>query len=131
MHVVFVCDAAAARAPLAEAIGRHLAPQHAFTGCGLRPSHVRPEAHTVLEEEGIPTSGLRARGLNAVDWDDVDLAVALAPEASEAALPGPARRLSWHLPDPCAAPEEERLEVARSTRDELTRRIRALVAEHA
>ncbi|MFN7144032.1 MAG: hypothetical protein ACK4YP_09665 [Myxococcota bacterium] len=129
MHVLFLDDSCGARAPLAEAILKNLAPWHDATGAGWTPSHVRPEIREVLAEEGIPMEALRARGLSSVPWDEIDVVVRFVPDEGRLRVPARARQLSWMLPDPLAAPPRERMEACRAARDEITRRLKLLVAE--
>ena len=125
--VLFLGVSASARAPLAEAIARHLDPERPMWSAGARPSHVRPEVRAVLREVGIATDGLRARGLVEVPLEEVGLVVTLADPASCPRVPGGRPQVAWRLPDPSSAPREEALEAFRATRDELLRRLPALL----
>jgi protein-tyrosine-phosphatase len=129
VHVLFLDESGGARAPLGEALLRHIAPWHDATAASWSPSHVRPEIREVLAESGISPEGLRARGLTSVPLDEVDLVVAfVADEGKLRVRPGVERR-TWRLPDPLAAPGHERIEACRAARDEIERRLRALVKE--
>ena len=129
MHVLFLDESAGARAPLGEAILRHLAPWHDATAAGWSPSHVRPEIREVLAEAGIPSDELRARGLPSVPWDEIDVVVRFVPDEGRLRVPSRARELAWRLPDPLSAPPDERMEACRAARDEIRRRIERLVQE--
>lgn len=129
MHVLFLDESAGARAPLGEALLRHLAPWHDATAAGWSPSHVRPEIREVLTEEGIPMEHLRARGLASVPWDEIDVVVRFVPDEGRLRVPARARQLSWLLPDPLAAPPDERMEACRAARDEIRRRLEGLLRE--
>ncbi len=125
--VLFLGAANQSRSPLAEAIARELAPRHEFWSAGARPSHVRPEVRAVLTEVGMRDDSLRSKGLIEVPLDEVDLIVTLTdPErCPRVALDVP--RVAWSLPDPASAPRDEALEAYRATRDELMRRLPALL----
>jgi len=128
MHsVLFVCVANSARSQLAEAIARHLSVEIEAWSAGSCPTHVRPQVRAVLDEVGIDSAGLRAKGLAEVPLDEIDLVVTLCAEEACPVLPGSPRRLSWPLPDPASAPAAEALEAFRATRDELTRRLKPLL----
>jgi arsenate reductase len=127
--VLFVCVANSARSQLAEAIARHLAPEHEFWSAGSRPSHVRPQVRTVCAERGIDTMGLVSKSVHAVPLEEVDLVVTLCAEADCPVLATPLPVKSWPLPDPASAPEYDLDEAFRATRDELLRRLPALLAE--
>jgi len=125
--VLFVCVANSARSQLAEAIARHLAPDHEFWSAGSRPSHVRPQVRTVCDEADIDASHLISKHIHQVPLDEVDLVVTLCAETECPALPIPARIEAWPLPDPAAAPDHELEEAFRATRDELLRRLPRLI----
>ena len=125
--VLFVCVANSARSQLAEAIARHLAPDHEFWSAGSRPSHVRPQVRTVCDEADIDTNQLLAKHIHEVPLDEVDLVVTLCAEAECPVLPTPVPIEAWPLPDPAAAPEHELDEAFRATRDELLRRLPRLL----
>lgn len=125
--ILFLGVSDAARAPLAEAIARHLAPERAIWSAGARPTHVRPEVRAVLREVDIDAHGLRSRGVFEVPMDEIALVVTLADPATCPTAPRRIPRVAWHLPDPAAAPRDEALEAFRATRDELMRRLPALL----
>lgn len=125
--LVFVCPSNAARSPLAEAIASHLSPSLDVWSAGVRPTHVRPQVREVLREEGIRAEGLRAKSLPEVPLDEVSHVVALSADTALPPLPGRIRVVRWNLPDPASAPPEEALEAYRATRDELMRRLPALL----
>lgn len=129
LHVLFLDESCGARAPLGEALLQHIAPWHDATGAGWAPSHVRPEIREVLAEEGIPTEGLRARGISSVPWDEIDVVVRFVPDEGRLRVAARARALTWPIPDPLAAPPDERLEACRAARDEIARRLKLLVQE--
>jgi protein-tyrosine-phosphatase len=129
VHVLFLDESAGARAPLAEALLRHMAPWHDATAAGWAPSHVRPEIRAVLAEEGVPAEELRARGLLSVASDEIDVLVRFVPDEGRLRLPALVRELSWYIPDPLAAPPDERMDACRAARDEIARRLRILLAE--
>lgn len=125
--LLFLCDNNSARSPLAEAIARHLRPDVEVWSAGKRPSHVRPEVKQVLREMSIDAAFLRARAIGETPFEEATLLVTLAPEADCPGAKLPTRRVSWPLPDPSSSPPEERLEAYRATRDELLRRLPALL----
>jgi arsenate reductase (thioredoxin) len=128
--VLFIGEAGAARAPLAEAITRHLRPDLEVWSACSRPSHVRPHVKLVLEEEGISAAGLRARAVGEVDLDEVDLVVALCAENRRPFLPSRFAIVSAPMSDPTAAPDSERVDAFRACRDSLLDRLPRLLAEH-
>jgi protein-tyrosine-phosphatase len=128
--LLFACVANSARSQLAEAIARHLAPDgFELYSAGSHPSNVKPEVRAVLDEVGIDARGLRSKGFISVPFDELDVAVTLCQDEVCPVFPGTTRTLHWPLPDPAAAPDGERLEAFRATRDELLRRIPMLLSE--
>lgn len=129
--LLFLCVANSARSQMAEAIARSLAPAGTQVwSAGSRPTALRPEALAVLREIGLDAGDQRAKPIAAVPARAVDTVITLCAEEECPAWLGPATRLHWALPDPAAVAgsEAERLAVFRSVRDELRRRIAALLA---
>ncbi|MEM7247939.1 MAG: arsenate reductase ArsC [Acidobacteriota bacterium] len=118
---LFLCVANSARSQLAEAVARELDPEREIWSAGSAPTQVRPEALTVLEEAGLPTDGLRSKGLGDVPMERVAMAVTLCAEESCPVLPAGLEHRHWPLPDPAVAPEAERLDAFRTTLAELRR----------
>jgi arsenate reductase len=99
---------------------------------GTDPVGINPRAVQVMAEVGVDIRGQQSKGLDAVPVGEVDWAITLCGDAEErcAALPGPARREHWPLPDPALATgaPDEILERFREVRDEVARRVEALLA---
>ncbi len=132
MSVLFLDDDNAARAPLAEALFVELARgQVPVYAAAWTPSHVRKEVREVLEEDRVRAGVLRARSIGAVPMDEVDVVVAFVPDQGRLRLRPNARRIDWKIPDPTAAPAEERMEAYRAARDEIRRRVELLLREIA
>lgn len=125
--LLFLCDANAARSPLAEAIARELAWKHHLElevwSAGTFPSHVRPEVRRVLDEVGYSADGLRSKSIMEVPMDEVGQVISLCLPSQAPPVPKRLEVESWPLPDPSSAPASERLEAFRATRDELQRRL--------
>lgn len=125
--VLFLCVANSARSQLAEAIARHLAPELEIWSAGSEPTHVRPQVRTVLDEVGIDPRGLRSKSMLEVPMEDIGVVVTLCREERCPFMPGVYDKVSWPLPDPAAAPDDELDEAFRATRDELLRRLPPLL----
>jgi arsenate reductase len=129
--VLFLCVANSARSQIAEGLGRKLLPPEVKVwSAGSRPTSVRPEAIAVLREIGIDISSHRSKSVAEIPAAEVDTVITLCGEEECPVFLGQATRLHWGLPDPAAATgsDEERLAAFRATRDEVSRRIEALVA---
>ena len=127
--ILFLCVANSARSQLAEAIARDLAPELDIWSAGSEPTHVRPQVRRVLDEAGFDDKGLRSKSLYEVEMDEIDVIVTLCREEQCPILPGKKRHVHWPLPDPAAAPDDEKDEAFRATRDELVRRLPALIRD--
>jgi len=129
--ILFLCVANSARSQIAEGVGRYLAPAGtAVWSAGSRPTSVRPEAITVMREIGIDISYRHSKAVAEIPAAEVDTVITLCGEEECPLFLGKATRLHWGLPDPAAVAGsgEERLAAFRGTRDELRRRIEALLA---
>src|SRR6266480_1916276 len=99
--VVFLCVANSARSQLAEGLARALAPPGwTFHSAGSEPEQLNPLAVEALREEGIDISRHRAKGLDAIPLEEVEMIVTLCAEEVCPVVPGNVRRLHWPLPDP-------------------------------
>jgi arsenate reductase len=124
-RVLFVCVANSGRSVLAERLfNRAAAGRHEARSAGSMPG---PATHPVvleaLREVGIDASDHVPHGLDdeAVQWADV--IVATCDDACPV-IPGK-RYIAWQLPDPKNRPIEE----VREIRDEIDRRVTALLDE--
>lgn len=125
-RALFVCLHNAGRSQMSEALFRRAAAgRHEARSAGTRPAEqVHPEVVEAMAELGIDLSGRRPRELSREDaeWADVVVTMGCGDECPY--IPGK-RYLDWDLPDPKGRP----LEAVRETRDEIERRVRALVDE--
>jgi arsenate reductase len=96
---------------------------------GTKPTHVRPEAITVMQEVGIDISSHRSKSVDEfVRWD-FDYVITVCDNAKESCpvFPAKTKRIHWSIEDPAAAPgpREDTLAAFRRVRDELRARLRA------
>ena len=130
-RILFLCVANSARSQMAEGIARAVAQSGVRVwSAGSDPRRVRPEAVTVMREIGIDISGQRAKSIPEIPADEVDTVVTLCAGNVCPILPVRAQSFHWEIADPAATEgsEEARLAAFRATRDELRRRISALLA---
>jgi len=114
---------------MAEAIARSLGGDQveAFSA-GLSPlGWISNETTDTLRTLGYPTEGLRSKGLDHVDLDNLDVVVSLLGKRGLDSLPHSigGRRVAWAIVDPFGEDDELYLEVARELED----RIRQLLEE--
>lgn len=130
--VLFLCVANSARSQIAEGLARSLAPHEVTVwSAGSEPTALRPEAVAVIGELGIDIAGQRAKGIGEIPASEVDLVVTLCAEEVCPVFLGNATRLHWGLPDPASVrgDQEDRLTAFRHVRDELRRRVTALLGD--
>jgi arsenate reductase len=125
-RALFVCLHNAGRSQISEALfARAAAGRHEARSAGTTPAErVHPEVVEAMDELGIELRDRVPRGLSQVDaeWADVVVTMGCGDECPY--VPGK-RYLDWDLPDPKGQP----LEAVRATREEIARRVEALVAE--
>ena len=125
-RALFVCLHNAGRSQMSEALfERAAAGRHEARSARTTPAErVHPEVVEAMNELGIDLGDRRPRGLSHEDaeWADVVVTMGCGDECPY--IPGK-RYLDWDLPDP----KGQSLEAVRATRDEIERRVTALVAE--
>ena len=125
-HVLFVCLHNAGRSQMSAALfEREASGRHSAASAGTTPAErVHPEVVEVMGEVGIDLSGNRPRRLDEEMARAADVVVTMGCGDECPYVPG-VRYLDWDLPDPRGRPVEE----VRATRDEIARRVEALVLE--
>ncbi len=119
--VLYICLGNSCRSIMAEAITRHLfGARIEAASAGLMPlGHVAPETLQVLAEAGIPTSGLRSKGLEEIELESCRLLINLSRHSLAGRIPA-------HLRDrvrerPVVDPFGRGLEVYRQAREAIFR----------
>jgi protein-tyrosine-phosphatase len=128
--ILFLCVANSARSQIAEGIARTMVPAGTNVwSAGSRPTSVRPEAIAVLREIGVDISLHKSKAVAEIPAAEVDTVITLCGEEECPLFLGKATRLHWGLPDPATVQgsEQDRLNAFRATRDELRRRLGALL----
>jgi arsenate reductase len=125
-NVLFVCLHNAGRSQMSEALFERAAGgRHAARSAGTTPAErVHPEVVEVMRELGVDLSAREPRALTTVlaEWADVVVTMGCGDECPY--VPG-RRYLDWDLADPQGRPLDE----VRATRDDIGRRVEALIAE--
>jgi arsenate reductase len=125
-RALFVCLHNAGRSQMSEALFiRAAGGRHEARSAGTTPAdRVHPEVIEAMDELGIDLDGRRPRKLSRSDaeWADVVVTMGCGDECPY--IPGK-RYLDWDLTDPKGQP----VEAVRATREEIERRVRALVEE--
>jgi arsenate reductase len=125
-RVLFVCLHNAGRSQMSRALFERAAGgRHEARSAGTTPAdRVHPEVVEALRELGVDVSAQVPVRLDdeLARWADVVVTMGCGDECPY--IPG-RRYLDWDLPDPKGRPLEE----VRATRDEIGRRVHALLAE--
>jgi arsenate reductase (thioredoxin) len=124
--VLFVCLHNAGRSQMSAALfERAAAGRHGALSAGTTPAaRVHSEVVQVMHELGIDLSGRTPRLLTREHAEQADVVVTMGCGDECPYIPGKTY-LDWNLPDPKGRP----LEAVRATRDEIARRVEALVAD--
>jgi arsenate reductase len=126
VKVLFVCVGNSGRSVMAERLFRRAAAgRHEARSAGSDPHRETAEPAVVqaLAEVGIDASDHRAHRLDQLDVDWADVVIAACDGACPVVVGK--RYENWGLPDPYGLPIEE----VRPIRDEIARRVDALVAD--
>jgi arsenate reductase (thioredoxin) len=125
-RILFVCVQNAGRSQMAEALfSRAAGSRHAARSAGTKPADaVHGAVVEAMREQGVDLAGVKPRRLETADveWADVVVTMGCGDECPY--VPGK-RYLDWDLPDPAGRPLQE----VRAVRDEIARRVDALLAE--
>jgi arsenate reductase (thioredoxin) len=125
-QVLFVCLHNAGRSQISQALFERAAGgRHTASSAGTTPAaSVHPEVVAVMRELDIDLSERRPQPLTQELAEEADVVVTMGCGDACPYIPG-ARYEDWDLPDPSGRPLEE----VRATRDEIQRRVAALLTE--
>lgn len=134
--VLFLCTGNSARSQMAEAIvNACLGAEWEAFSAGTRPAgYVHPVAVRALQEIGIEHTG-RSKSVDEFRGEPFDLVVTVCDAAAEECPVwlGKGQRVHRGFPDPAKTlgDDEEMMAVFRQVRDEMARKVPALLSEHA
>lgn len=133
IRVLFLCTHNSARSQMAEAILRKLGGDRVeAASAGTEVTRVHPLAVREMAEREIDISGQRSKPMNELVGERFDYVVTVCDNARESCpiFPGDPERIHWSIPDPSAVEGEEdkRRQAFERAADELTTRIRYLLA---
>jgi len=125
-RVLFVCLHNAGRSQMSEALFTSAAGgRHDARSAGTMPGErVHPEVVEAMREIGLDLADRVPRKLERADAEWADVVVTMGCGDECPFIPG-RRYLDWELDDPSGQP----LDAVRRTRDEIERRVEALVVE--
>jgi len=126
-HVLFVCLHNAGRSQMSQALFERMAARHSAESAGSVADpggHVHAEVVTVMRELGIDIADRRPQPLTNELAERADVVVTMGCGDACPYIPGK-RYVDWDLPDPKGRP----LDDVRAIRDEIARRVEALLNE--
>ncbi len=129
LSVLFLCTGNTARSQIAEALLRLHAPDRfEVTSAGLEPGVLNPYTVRVLEERGINTEGMYAKGSTPMLGRRTFhylITVCARAEQNCPIFPGVSQRLAWPFEDPAAfvGDDAATLDKFREVRDAIETRI--------
>ena len=101
---------------------------------GTKPTQVRPEAITVMDEIGIDINDQQSKNLDRFIGQHWDFVIPVCDEGAAACpmIPGQHVVERWQFDDPAAAmgTDEQRLAVFQRVRDEIAEKVRDFLARH-
>ncbi|MDZ7754548.1 MAG: arsenate reductase (thioredoxin) [Gammaproteobacteria bacterium] len=132
MNLLFLCTGNSCRSQMAEGWARHLGrPWLQVDSAGIEAHGQNPRAIAVMAEAGVDISGQASSRVTPEMLATADLVVTVCGHADEhcPVLPPGTRKEHWPLEDPSKATgtEEEIMAVFRASRDEVRRRVEALI----
>jgi len=133
-RVLFLCTGNTARSQMAQTLlEHHGGARFQVTSAGLEPGEVHPLTVWVLEELGLSTAHLQAKGVKPLLGEHYTYVITVCDraEANCPIFPNAGYRLAWAFDDPAAAQgsEEDRLAVFRRVRDEIAGKVQAWVQQ--
>jgi arsenate reductase len=134
-RVLILCTGNSARSQMAEGLLRHDAgDRFEVFSAGTKPSRVRPEAITAMQELGIDITGNRSKHVDEFVDQKFDYVLTVCDNANESCpvFPGRAVRIHRNFDDPAAleAPGQERLALFRRVRDEIREYLKSFPGPH-
>jgi arsenate reductase (thioredoxin) len=125
-HALFVCLHNAGRSQMSQALFERAAGgRHAAASAGTRPGErVHPQVVEAMCELGIDLADRKPQALTRELAEEADIVVTMGCGDECPYIPGK-RYIDWDLPDPAGLP----LEQVRAIRDDIARRVDALIRE--
>ena len=125
-HVLFACLHNAGRSQMSRALFERAAEgRHSADSAGTTPAErLHPQVIEVMSEIGIDLSERVPQRLTTALAEGADIVVTMGCGDECPYIPGK-RYIDWDLPDPAGLPRAE----VRALRDDISQRVKALVAE--
>ena len=133
-RVLILCTHNSARSQMAEGLLRHLAgDRFEVESAGTEATRVHPLAIRAMSELGIDLAGHTSKTLDRFLRQPWDYVITVCDSANERCpvFPGATHRIHWSFDDPSGATgsEDERLNVFRRIRDQISAQLRGWLKE--
>jgi arsenate reductase len=122
-RILFLCTGNSARSQMAEALLRLMAGDHfEAVSAGTHPVGLNPGAIEAMRELGVDISRQQSKSVSDFVGQPFDYVITVCDRAREACpiFPDALHLLHWSFDDPAIASDEQRREVFRKVRDEIT-----------
>jgi arsenate reductase (thioredoxin) len=122
-RILFLCTGNSARSQMAEALLRLMAGDHfEAVSAGTHPVGLNPGPIEAMRELGVDISRQQSKSVSDFVGQPFDYVITVCDRAREACpiFPDALHLLHWSFDDPATAPDEQRREVFRKVRDEIT-----------
>ena len=134
MNILFLCTGNSCRSQIAEGWAKQLAPAGwTVDSAGIESHGKNPRAIAVMQEAGVDISGQESTRVTDDMLEQADLVITVCGHADEhcPVLSAGTRKIHWPLEDPAKAQgtEKEIMEVFRTSRDDIHRRVDELIGE--
>lgn len=134
INLLFVCTGNSCRSQMAEGWARHLGGDALVAGsAGIEAQGKNPRAIAVMSEAGVDISAQESTRITDDMLRGANVVITVCGHADEhcPVLPSKVKKLHWPLSDPARAQgsEEEIMSQFRATRDDVKRRVVALLEE--
>jgi arsenate reductase len=132
LNILFLCTGNSCRSQIAEGWARHIGGKAvSVQSAGIEAHGKNPKAIEVMREVGVDISRQESTIVDESMLQRADVVVTVCGHADEQcpALPPGITRIHWPLTDPAKATgsDEEVMREFRTTRDDIERRVRALL----
>ena len=135
VNLLYLCTGNSCRSQMAEGWTRHLGEDWIeVQSAGIEAHGKNPRAIAIMKDAGIDISGQESSIVNNAMLERADIVVTVCGHADEQCpvLPPKTKKVHWPLTDPAKATgtEEAITNEFRATRDEVKKRVRALLNQY-
>ncbi|RZD17251.1 MAG: arsenate reductase ArsC [Candidatus Acididesulfobacter guangdongensis] len=136
MNIIFICTGNSARSQMAEGFAKYYGEKYKIadlnvSSAGVNPKPVNPFAIAVMLEKNIDISRQKSKSMEVFDLNTFDYVITLCGDARDNCplITSENIKLHWDLIDPAGieGDNDDRLKAFRDIRDEIEKRVEALL----